>query len=376
MFDFFAYTFGYVLNFIYNIVGNYGWAIILFTIVVKLLLLPISIKQQRTMKKSAKLQEQVKALQFKYKNDPQKMNQEMMNLYKAEHMSPFSGCLSAIVQIILLLSVFYLVRSPLKFMKHVPKETIDAYTQEIRDGANTQNNEQTENKETSQNVEQTQAVEVVPSGEQTENIEPVENAEVAPSMEQTESTEVVQLAEQPVTTEIVENKENSEENKENKPAVTNSAYPEIDIIRLKGQENPEVYINMDFLGLDLSQIPNQNMADFRVYIIPVLYIISSIISMRITTSMQKKMNAKKKEEVIDITENNTEGEEGQNTAEVEKNDVDVAAQTSKTMSWLIPIMAISIAFVAPLGLALYWLVNNISMIIERVALNKLLKDDE
>ena len=139
MFDFFAYTFGYVLNFIYNIINNYGFAIILFTIFVKLLLLPISIKQQRTMKKSAQMQEQVKAIQFKYKNDPQKMNQEMMSLYKAENYSPFSGCLSAIAQIILLLSVFYLVRSPLTFMKQVPKETIDTYIQQMKEEGKIQN---------------------------------------------------------------------------------------------------------------------------------------------------------------------------------------------------------------------------------------------
>ena len=290
MFEFFAYTFGYVLNFIYNIINNYGFAIILFTIFVKLLLLPISIKQQRTMKKSAKIQEQVKALQFKYKNDPQKMNQEMMSLYKAEHMSPFSGCLSAIVQIILLLSVFYLVRSPLTFMKQVPKETIDTYIQQMK-----------------------------------------------------------------------------EEGK-----IQNSAYPEIDIIREKGPENEQVRINMEFLGLDLSQVPNQNMQDFRVYIIPVLYIISSVISMRITTAMQKQQ--KKKEEVIDITENK-DGEEIKEIKE-ENNDADVAMQTSKTMSWLIPIMSISIAFIAPLGLALYWLVNNVLMIVERLLLNKFLKEEE
>ena len=292
MFEFFAYTFGYVLNFIYNIINNYGFAIILFTIFVKLLLLPISIKQQRTMKKSAKIQEQVKALQFKYKNDPQKMNQEMMSLYKAEKMSPFSGCLSAIVQIILLLSVFYLVRSPLTFMKQVPKETIDTYIQQMK-----------------------------------------------------------------------------EEGK-----IQNSAYPEIDIIREKGPENEQVRINMEFLGLDLSQVPNQNMQDFRVYIIPVLYIISSVISMRITTAMQKQQNKKKKEEVIDITENK-DGEEIKEVKE-ENNDADVAMQTSKTMSWLIPIMSISIAFIAPLGLALYWLVNNVLMIVERLLLNKFLKEEE
>lgn len=295
MFDFFAYTFGYVLNFIYNIINNYGFAIILFTIFVKLLLLPISIKQQRTMKKSAQMQEQVKALQFKYKNDPQKMNQEMMSLYKAENYSPFSGCLSAIAQIILLLSVFYLVRSPLTFMKQVPKETIDTYIQQMK-----------------------------------------------------------------------------EEGK-----IQNSAYPEIDIIREKGPENEQVKINMDFLGLDLSQIPNQNMQDYRVYIIPVLYIISSVISMKITTAMQKQQNTKKKEAVIDVTEKK-EGEEGEVNKQVEKEEEtpDISMQTNKTMSWLIPIMAISIAFVAPLGLALYWLVNNVLMIVERIALNKLLKDEE
>ena len=80
MFDFFANTFGYVLNLLYNLLNNYGLAIILFTILIKIILLPISIKQQRTMKKSAKLQEQMKSIQFKYKNDPEKMNQEIMSV--------------------------------------------------------------------------------------------------------------------------------------------------------------------------------------------------------------------------------------------------------------------------------------------------------
>ena len=96
MFQFFANIFGYVLNFIYNLVHNYGLAMILFTLVMKLLMLPLSIKQQKTMKKSAKLNEQMQVLQFKYKNDPEKLNQEMMKLYKEENMSPFSGCLGTI----------------------------------------------------------------------------------------------------------------------------------------------------------------------------------------------------------------------------------------------------------------------------------------
>ena len=133
MIAFFANIFGYVLNFIYNIVNNYGVAIIIFSILVKVLMIPISIKQQKTMKKSTKIQEKMKEIQFKYKNNPEQLNQATMELYKSENMSPFSGCFSAIVQIILLFAVFYLVRSPLTYMKKVDEDVIDKYQRIIRE---------------------------------------------------------------------------------------------------------------------------------------------------------------------------------------------------------------------------------------------------
>ena len=80
MFAFFANMFGYILNFIYGVVQNYGLAIILFSIIIKLVLLPMSIKQQKTIKKSAKIQEKLKELQFKYKNNPEMLNRETMAL--------------------------------------------------------------------------------------------------------------------------------------------------------------------------------------------------------------------------------------------------------------------------------------------------------
>ena len=233
MFQFFANIFGYVLNFINNFVGNYGLAIILFTVLIKIIMLPLSIKQQRTMKKSAKLQEQIKVLQFKYKNDPEKLNREMMDLYKKENMSPFSGCLSTIVQFILLISIFYMVRCPLTYMERIDKTQIDTYVQQLKDNGMS----------------------------------------------------------------------------------VNQAYSEIDIIReldyLKekfpdDQTLDKINLNMNFCGLDLSKIPQQNLGDWTVYIIPILYIISTFVSMRITTSMQKKN--KKKDGVIDITENKDEKE--------------------------------------------------------------------
>lgn len=283
MFNFFANIFGYILNFLYNLVNNYGLAIILFTLLIKIIMLPLSIKQQKTLKKSSELQEKMKILQFKYKNDPEQLNREVMSLYKEEKMNPFSGCFSAIVQFVLIISIFYLVKSPLTYMKKIEKPVLDNYISQIQQ----------------------------------------------------------------------EGKQISE------------FYPEIDIIREKGQENEDVKINMDFLGLDLSKIPQQNINDYTVYILPALYIISSFISIRMTTAMTNKNKQDKKL----LSSSSEEVKE-------EINEVDTIMQTNKMMSWLMPIMSISIAFVAPLGLALYWLINNLLMIVERIVLNYIMKKEE
>ena len=125
-------------------------------------------------------------------------------------------------------------------------------------------------------------------------------------------------------------------------------------IEQKGATDSAVQINMDFLGIDLSKVPTQSLNDFRVYIIPALYVASSFVSIRLTTSMRNK--GKKKKEDTEVSEE-------------EPNQLEAMQQMNKTMSWFMPIMSISIAIVAPLGLALYWLVNNVMMIIERLILN-------
>ena len=133
---------------------------------------------------------------------------------------------------------------------------------------------------------------------------------------------------------------------------------------------------MNFLGLDLSKIPQQNLGDWTVYIIPVLYILSSFVSIKLTTKMQKT-GTKNSNSVIDITEDAKK--EDKKLVKVEETpaeeEYDAMEQTNKMMSWMMPIMSVSISLVAPLGLALYWLVNNITMILERVILNKLIKDE-
>ena len=288
MISFFANLFGYALKFIYSLIENYGVAIILFSILLKLLLLPLSIKQQKNIKKTEKIQNELNVIREKNKNNPEKLNQEMMALYKRENMSPFSGCFSSIIQIILILAMFSLVRNPLTYMLKIPNEKVEVVSQYIKEE---------DSKKINATYPQVSILKYANSKE--ENIEIDKNGE-----------------------------------KE-----------EISLNEMK--------INMNFLGLDLSDIPQQNYNNWKVFVIPVLYVISSIISIKMTTN-----NKKQKEE---------------NKEEKAEDEVDMMGQMNKSMGLTMPILAVSVSLIAPLGLALYWLTNNILMIFERIAINKFLE---
>lgn len=274
--------FGYLLNWLYQIFNNYGVAIIVFSVLLRIILIPITIKQQKSMKKSAEMQEKMNEIQRKYRNNPEKLNQETIDLYKREKMSPFTGCLSSILQIIIILAVFYLVSKPLTYMKKVDTGLIDKYVQEIKEETG-----------------------------------------------------------------------------------TSPAYTEIAVIQKKAAEDSNVYINMEFLGLDLSKVPNQNLTDYKVYIIPILYVITTFISIKITNNLQSK---KKKD--VKLIESSENGEKSKEEVDPQEEALESMQQMNKSMSYMMPIMSVFIAFIAPLGLALYWFVSNVLMIIERLIINK------
>ena len=89
---------------------NYGLAIILMTIVVKILLYPITKKQIESMKAMTSIQPKMKALQEKYKDDKERLNMELANLYKSEGVNPLSGCLPLLIQMPIMIGIFYGIR--------------------------------------------------------------------------------------------------------------------------------------------------------------------------------------------------------------------------------------------------------------------------
>ena len=290
--------FGYVLNALYDIFNNYGIAIILFSIILRVILIPITISQQSSMKKTSKIQKQTQELQKKYKNNQEKMNQELMELYKKEKINPFSGCFSAIIQIVIILSVFWLVSQPLTYMKHVQDMDIyKEYLDKVEEGNN-------------KSYKEIAILNMVESDYQ----------------------------------DIVKQLENGEENKE----------------KLENRKNElnKLRLNMNFLGLDLSKVPTQSLNDYKVYIIPILYVISSFVSIKMTTNMQNNKEDKKETS-------------GENASEIE-----AMQSMNKSMTYMMSIMSVSIAVIAPLGLALYWLVSNVLMIVERLIIQKIMNSKE
>lgn len=97
----------FVESFASNPDVSFGVAIILFTIIARLCLLPLSLKQSKTTAKMSVIQPELKKLQDKYKNDPQRQQTEMMKLYKDNDISPLGGCLPMLIQFPLIIALFY-----------------------------------------------------------------------------------------------------------------------------------------------------------------------------------------------------------------------------------------------------------------------------
>jgi len=95
-----------LLIFVYNIVPDFGIAIIVVTVFIKFLLIPLSRKQIESQKKMQELQPKIKEIQAKHKNDKEKQSRAMVELYKESKSNPFSGCLPMIVQLIFLIAIY------------------------------------------------------------------------------------------------------------------------------------------------------------------------------------------------------------------------------------------------------------------------------
>ena len=122
--DIITKPFGWILLKLYELLGSYGLAIILFAVIVQLVLLPITAKSKKGMMKMSRLQPRVQALQKKYANDQMKLNAELQALYKSENASMTGGCLWSLVPMLILIPLYSVIRYPLEYIVGASPEVI------------------------------------------------------------------------------------------------------------------------------------------------------------------------------------------------------------------------------------------------------------
>ena len=235
MLNFIASLFGYLMNFIYGIVQNYGLAIIIFTVLVKIILLPFTIKQQRSLQKTQELQPLMQELQRKYANDQQKFMEEYNKLLKSKNMNMMSGmgcsgCVLSLIQIPIILGMFYMMASPLTHIMKLDTKVIEQYKEEVNQ------------------IRMNQAIEAIYASGDTYSSEELEE-KIAAAKEAT---------------------------------YVHLRYYEIDIIKEKG------LMNLDFLGINLGDSAINNRGNLYMLIIPVLSTLFTYLSIIMTNLHNKK----------------------------------------------------------------------------------------
>ena len=126
IFDWLAIPLGWLMEIIYGWVPNYFVAIFLFTLLIRLLMFPLSLKSQKMQADRARLAPRIERLQKKYAQDPKKLQEKQMALYEKEGVSMTGGCLPMLTQMVVLLGIISVIYSPVKHLTDVPAQVVDA----------------------------------------------------------------------------------------------------------------------------------------------------------------------------------------------------------------------------------------------------------
>ena len=292
--------FAWLLLFFYNLFNSYGLALILFAIVVKLILFPVTLKQKKSMIQTTMLSSKMQQLQKQYGKDRERYNIELQKLYEKEKVNPMGGCLWSLIPMVVLILLYSIIRYPLTYFMGMSADQIQTLATQLN------------------------------------------WSEVAVSSGW-------------VTAAVMEKAEN---------LFQNGAYNQLYLLSLVTRDNLAALqsatgaeglfvMNFQFLGIDLSKIPNwrfwvDGLRSIGLFILPLVSVAVSFLSMKVSMATNQ-MNKQEENKQMD--------------------------STNKMMMWMMPLMSLWIGFTVPAGLSVYWITQYFVTMIQEVICGKMLKKD-
>ena len=315
---------GWILDLFYRLIGNYGFAIIVFTVFIKLALFPLDLKQRRSMAKTQKIQPLLMEVQKKYANDKDKLNQETMKLYQKYRINPTSGCLPMLIQFPIIIALYWVVRKPIFYMMGVGEADIWRIGEAFNAWA--ANNP-----------------DALPSA--LKSAIPVTFADRHNNTFGLHEIQIAQL--------LFKNPEILSH-----PAIANwsESLRPIDFSFL-GMDLSEVPNLSAFFGLFIGKVSDLTLSTALLWIIPILSGLSSFASSKIAAPAQKTKKDKKL--ILSEEEKKAQGNTG-----------GTANDTMKSMTTIMPIFSAWFAFTLPAAVGLYWIISNVIQIIQHVLVTK------
>ena len=328
--------FAWLLLFFYNLFNSYGLALILFGIVVKLVLFPVTLKSKKSMIQTTMLSGKMQQLQKQYGKDKERYNLEMQKLYEREKVNPMGGCIWSLIPMFVLVALYGIIREPLTYFMQMSGEQIqvlaaqlDWQTLAVTKGWVSQGN--------MDKLIQGMADKVA-SGELTvfaDGLWKNKDGVISGLFQNGGFNQLYLLAQ--VTN----------ENLASLQAAVNAQFA--------GAGEHLFVLNFIFLGIDLSLIPNLmfwnrgfGWDSIGLFLLPLISIAASTLSMKVSQATNKMSNQTKNEQMD---------------------------RTNKMLMWMMPIMSLWIGFTIPAGLTVYWIAQYLVQMIQEVICGKMLKKD-
>ena len=310
--------FAWLLLFFYNMFNSYGLALILFGIVIKLVLFPVTLKSKKSMIQTTMLSGRMQQLQKQYGKDKERYNLEVQKLYEREKVTPRGGCLWSLIPMVVLIALFSIIREPLTYFMHLSVEQIQALAAHL-------------------DWETVSVANGWVSQSAMEKLrEQLADGKIASLFQHNAGYNQMYLVS------LI-----NSENLSSLQSFLNSQFA--------GAGDGLFVMNFQFLGLDLSKIPTWKFwaggvtpSSIGLFILPIISVAVSYLSMKVSMATNQ-MNSQTKNAQMD--------------------------QTNKMMMWMMPLMSLWIGFTVPAGLSVYWITQYFVTMIQEVICGKMLKKD-